>query len=92
MTSWAVLTLCQAGYARDPATEAGVRFLIDRQCTDGGYPVESYAGVFSRTTMINYDNYRHYFPLWAQASWLGHVTRVEETGVGGGRHGAASKH
>jgi squalene cyclase len=82
MTAWAVLTLCKAGYARHPATEAGVRFLVSRQHPDGGYPVESYAGVFSRTTMINYDNYRHYFPLWALATWLGHVTPLERIGTG----------
>jgi squalene/oxidosqualene cyclase-like protein len=81
MTAWAVLTLCQAGYALHPATEAGVRFLVRMQRPDGGYPAESYAGVFSRTAMINYDNYRHYFPFWALASWLGHVTRPEETAM-----------
>jgi lanosterol synthase len=25
--------------------------------------------VFNRTCLINYDNYRHYFPLWALAEW-----------------------
>jgi squalene/oxidosqualene cyclase-like protein len=92
MTAWAVLTLCRAGYALHPATEAGVRFLVDGQRPDGGYPAESYAGVFSRTTMINYDNYRHYFPLWAQARWLGCVGWFEETGADGGRHDEAPGH
>jgi squalene/oxidosqualene cyclase-like protein len=70
MTAWAVLTLCRAGHGESAATTAGVQFLLDRQLHDGGYPRESYAGVFSRTVMINYDNYRHYFPLWALAEWL----------------------
>jgi squalene cyclase len=26
-------------------------------------------GVFNRTCLISYDNYRHYFPLWALAEW-----------------------
>jgi squalene cyclase len=83
MTSWAVLTLCAAGYAQHPATAAGVRFLVAGQRSDGGFPAESYAGVFSRTTMINYDNYRHYFPLWALATWLGRTTEPEGTGSDG---------
>jgi squalene/oxidosqualene cyclase-like protein len=70
MTSWALLALCKGGYAAHPATARAVCFLADRQQPDGGYADESYAGVFSRTVMINYDNYRRYFPIWALATWL----------------------
>ena len=40
-------------------------FLVARQERDGSWPRESLVGVFNRTCLINYDNYRHYFPLWA---------------------------
>jgi len=25
--------------------------------------------VFNRTCLINYDNYRHVFPMWALSEW-----------------------
>ena len=43
--------------------------LLKRQAADGSWPRESMVGVFNRTCLINYDNYRHYFPLWAVAEW-----------------------
>ena len=77
MTSWALLALCRGGYAAHPAIARAVRFLVDRQQHDGGYAEESYAGMFSRTTMINYDNYRRYFLIWALATWLQTVALAE---------------
>ncbi|MFI5887764.1 terpene cyclase/mutase family protein [Streptomyces sp. NPDC051554] len=70
MTAWALLALTHAGRAGDPACERAVRFLMDRQRDDGGFAREGFAGVFNRTAMINYDSYRHYFPIWALAEWL----------------------
>ncbi|RLU81791.1 squalene--hopene cyclase [Streptomyces griseocarneus] len=69
MTAWAVLTLASAGRAHHPACVRGVEFLLSRRTADGGYGREGFAGVFNRTSMINYDGYRHYFPLWALAAW-----------------------
>jgi lanosterol synthase len=43
--------------------------LISCQTADGSWPPEPLVGVFNRTCLINYDNYRHYFPLWALAEW-----------------------
>ena len=61
---------------RDPAVERaldrGVAFLLRRQADDGSWPREAIAGMFNRTCAITYDNYRHYFPLWALARWLEH--------------------
>ena len=31
--------------------------------------MEPIVGVFNRTCLINYDNYRNYFPLWALGEW-----------------------
>lgn len=70
MTAWALLALIRAGYSAHPAVRNGIRFLIERQHDDGHFVREGYNGVFNRTTMLNYDNYRHYFPLWAFAEWL----------------------
>ncbi|MFO0605879.1 MAG: prenyltransferase/squalene oxidase repeat-containing protein [Polyangiales bacterium] len=69
MTSWALLALLRAGETDAAALERAARFLVARQGDDGAWPRESIAGVFNRTCMINYDNYRKYFPLWALAEW-----------------------
>jgi squalene/oxidosqualene cyclase-like protein len=70
MTSWALSTLVRARHDDHDAIARAVRFLVDRQRTDGGWARESLAGVFNRTCMINYDNYRLYFPVWALGEWL----------------------
>ena len=43
--------------------------LVERQEPDGSWAREPLVGVFNRTCLINYDNYRHYFPAWALAEW-----------------------
>jgi lanosterol synthase len=68
-TSWALSALVRA---RDPDHKAKARAaeaLLARQESSGGWPREPFVGVFNRTCLINYDNYRHYFPLWALAEW-----------------------
>jgi len=65
-TSWALLALVRAG-VRGAAVERAGAFLCERQEADGSWAREPMVGVFNRTCLINYDNYRHYFPLWALA-------------------------
>jgi squalene/oxidosqualene cyclase-like protein len=68
MTAWALLALTEAGRARSEAAQRGARFLIDTQRSDGTWDQAAITGVFNRTCSINYDSYRHYFPLWALAA------------------------
>lgn len=70
MTSWALSTLVRARHRDRDATARAARFLVARQERDGSWARESLAGVFNRTCMINYDNYRLYFPVWALGEWL----------------------
>jgi squalene/oxidosqualene cyclase-like protein len=70
MTSWALSTLVRARHPDRDALARAARFLVDRHEPDGSWARESVAGVFNRTCMINYDNYRLYFPLWALGEWL----------------------
>ncbi len=70
MTSWALSTLVRARHGDRAAMDRAARFLVDRQARDGSWARESLAGVFNRTCMINYDNYRLYFPVWALGEWL----------------------
>ncbi|MCZ6635232.1 MAG: terpene cyclase/mutase family protein [bacterium] len=66
-TAWALLTLTHAGYANSPQAQQAAQLLIQRQQADGDWPPEAMTGVFNKTILINYDNYRRYFPLWALA-------------------------
>jgi squalene/oxidosqualene cyclase-like protein len=75
MTAWALLGLLRARCEDRAALARAAAFLAGAQSEDGSYRPESYAGVFNRTCMINYDNYRHYFPVRALGEWLGSVTR-----------------
>ncbi|MBW2262549.1 MAG: terpene cyclase/mutase family protein [Deltaproteobacteria bacterium] len=64
MTSWALLALMACGFS-SPDVERGLGFLRRTQLPSGDWPREPIEGVFNRTCMIHYDNYRNYFPIWA---------------------------
>jgi squalene cyclase len=64
-TAWALLTLCHAGHGGSAAAHRAAQFLVRRQQPDGDWPREALKGVFNRSTLINYEQYRRYFPLWA---------------------------
>ena len=68
-TAWVLSTLARAGHPDADAQGRAVRFLVEKQEADGSWAREPLVGVFNRTCLINYDNYRHYFPLWALAEW-----------------------
>ena len=68
-TAWALLTLVQAGQGRGEPARRAAQFLVQRQRGDGDWPREALKGVFNRTTLIDYDNYRRIFPVWALAAY-----------------------
>lgn len=74
-TAWALLTLLRAKHPRHEASDRAARWLIARQRADGAWSREPFVGVFNKTCLINYDNYRHYFTVWALAEWA--VTATE---------------
>jgi squalene-hopene/tetraprenyl-beta-curcumene cyclase len=66
-TAWAVLTFQAAGHGDDPAAQAGLDFLRDRQ-TGGTWDEPQYTGTgFPRDFYLNYHLYRHVFPTMALA-------------------------
>ena len=69
-TSWALMTLLRAGHPDPEPLHRAARFLVERQEPSGGWPKEPLVGVFNRTCLIDYDNYRHYFPLWALSEYV----------------------
>ncbi len=66
-TAWALLALTSAGQAHDPRCARAAHFLLTSQRDDGDWPRQTLSGVFNKTALINYENYRRYFPLWALA-------------------------
>jgi squalene/oxidosqualene cyclase-like protein len=69
-TAWALLALTSAGQGNDPRCTRAARFLVTNQLDDGDWPRQSLLGVFNKTALINYENYRRYFPLWALARFV----------------------
>jgi squalene/oxidosqualene cyclase-like protein len=70
-TAWAVLTLEQAAPERGrEAIDRGVRFLLEHQQADGGWPHDAAVGVFFNTAVLDYRLYKLVFPTWALARWL----------------------
>ncbi len=51
------------------AAPRAARFLVKKQTPKGDWPEESLVGLFNNTALINYDNYRRYFPLMALAMY-----------------------
>lgn len=69
-TAWALLTLIDCGLARTPEAARAAELLVSQQHPDGDWPREQMTGIFNRTTSINYENYRRYFPVWALAEYV----------------------
>ena len=72
-TAWAVLALLRAGCKDGEALARGAAALVRGQAADGSWPREAIVGMFNKTCAITYDNYRHYFPVWALSEWLASV-------------------
>jgi lanosterol synthase len=81
-TCWSLMTLVRAGWRDERALHRAASFLVSRQVQTasggagggggeyGGWPKEPLVGVFNRTCLIDYDNYRQYFPVWALSEYL----------------------
>ncbi|KAK4237660.1 terpenoid cyclases/protein prenyltransferase alpha-alpha toroid [Achaetomium macrosporum] len=68
-TAWAVLALMHAGYPDPSPVEQGLRLITSRQQASGEWLQESVEGVFNRTCMIGYPNYKFYFPVMALGAY-----------------------
>ena len=64
-TAWSIIALLNGGYAEDPRLIKAINWLIDQQLEDGDWPVQPMSGLFYKTTMISYRNYKRYFSLLA---------------------------
>ena len=67
---------------REPSGLAAVRrgaaALLRAQLPDGDWPQERISGVFNRSCMISYTNYRNIFPVWALGEYRRRVLLKDE--------------
>ncbi len=68
-TAWALSAFVHAGLGDSEPARRAARFLVSRQQPDGDWPREQLVGVFNHSTLIDYDNYRRYFPVWALSEY-----------------------
>ncbi len=65
-TAWAVMGLLAAGLHDHPATQRGIRYLLDHQESDGTWLEPEFTGTgFPLVFYLRYHYYRIYFPLMA---------------------------
>ncbi|KAM3065668.1 Lanosterol synthase (Oxidosqualene--lanosterol cyclase) [Clarireedia jacksonii] len=78
-TAWAVLALMSARYPRKRVVERGLELIRSRQQPNGEWLQEAIEGVFNRTCMIGYPNYKFVFPIRAlgryDADYLPYMTK-----------------
>ncbi len=78
-TAWAIMGLIAAGEGTSQEVSRGVKFLVDRQKTDGTWDEEEFTGTgFPKYFMIRYHNYRNCFPLMALGRFLSQSGRNEK--------------
>ena len=65
MTSWAIIALLIAQYPHRHPIDRAVRLVMARQRRNGEWKQEGIEGVFNKSVMISYPNYKFVFPIKA---------------------------
>ena len=86
-TAWAILGLMYAEYPDRAPIERGIKFLMSRQQDNGEWLEEAIEGVFNKSAMITYQNYKFTFPIMALGRW---ASLEEERTAGGVSNGVAN--
>ncbi len=72
-TAWALMGLMATNDFDSESVRSGIRFLLDRQESDGSWPEREFTGTgFPGHFYINYHLYRNVFPLTALGRYAGH--------------------
>ncbi|KAH8805767.1 oxidosqualene:lanosterol cyclase-like protein [Xylogone sp. PMI_703] len=64
-TAWACIGLIKAGYPDRTPIEKGLKLIMSRQQPNGEWLQEAIEGVFNKSCMISYPNYKFIFPIMA---------------------------
>jgi squalene-hopene/tetraprenyl-beta-curcumene cyclase len=84
-TAWALLALEAGGRGLSTAARRAVRYLAETQTEDGSWDEEAYTGTgFPGDFYINYELYRHVFPLLALGRWTARYGAEAAEAVSGG--------
>ncbi|KAI1254187.1 hypothetical protein MGN70_004583 [Eutypa lata] len=65
MTAWAVIALIKADYPDIEPIRKGIKLIMDRQQPNGEWKQEAIEGVFNKSCMISYPNYKFTFTMKA---------------------------
>ncbi|ORY72154.1 terpenoid cyclases/protein prenyltransferase alpha-alpha toroid [Pseudomassariella vexata] len=65
MTAWAVIALIRADYPDIEPIKRGIKLIMDRQQPNGEWLQEAIEGVFNKSCMISYPNYKFTFTMKA---------------------------
>lgn len=68
-TAWAIIGLMEAGYPHMEPLRNAIKFIVDRQQTNGEWLPEAIEGVFNKSCMITYPNYKFIFPIKAMGKF-----------------------
>ncbi|KAL8808875.1 MAG: hypothetical protein Q9200_003939 [Gallowayella weberi] len=77
-TCWVIIALLEAQYPEREPIERAVRMVMGRQKEDGSWEQEAIEGVFNKSCMISYPNYKFIFPIKALGMF---AKRFENTKV-----------
>ncbi|KAI9647675.1 hypothetical protein NHQ30_004060 [Ciborinia camelliae] len=64
-TAWACIALLEANYPDRIPIEKGLKLIMSRQQANGEWLQEAIEGVFNKSCMISYPNYKFIFPMKA---------------------------
>ncbi|KAF1954118.1 lanosterol synthase [Byssothecium circinans] len=64
-TAWVVIALLEAEYPHKEPLQRALRLIMKRQRANGEWKQEAIEGVFNKSCMISYPNYKFFFPIKA---------------------------
>lgn len=64
-TSWALIGLIEADYPDMEPLKKGIKLIMERQQENGEWSQEAIEGVFNKSCMISYPNYKFTFTIKA---------------------------
>jgi len=65
MTAWALIGLLKAKYPDIESIKKGIKLIMERQQPNGEWLQEAIEGVFNKSCMISYPNYKFTFTIKA---------------------------
>ncbi|KAH8802428.1 oxidosqualene:lanosterol cyclase-like protein [Xylogone sp. PMI_703] len=72
MTSWACIGLIHAKYPDKTPIQKGLRLIMSRQQSNGEWLQEAVEGIFNKSCMISYPNYKFTFTIMALGMYAMH--------------------